>query len=297
MPTPNMISRMTIAATLPLMLWACSSETSAPENSDPVTEESTEETTATVEDATEGNTGELEIRANGEDFVRQGFVTKDGWQIEFDHLYVTLDEVTAYQSDPPYDPEAGGKPEATETVSGDEPITVDLAEGGTDAEPILVKTLAAPTGQYNALSWKMVPAESGPAAGQTLWIEGIATQAEDTVDFTLKLDPTLGFVCGDYVGDGRKGILEGTGKADLEATFHFDHLFGDGEAAPDDAINTGALGFDPLAAIAQDGTLDVTMADLQAQLSPEDYDMLMSILPSLGHVGEGHCQETELPSS
>lgn len=289
---PKFFTRIAIAATLPVMLLACSSETTAPEATEPTTEATPEtETTVAASDA-----GELEIRANGEDFVRQGFVTKDGWQIDFAHLYVTLDDITAYQTDPAYDAEAGGMPEATETVSIDEPMTIDLAAGDADAEPILVKTVEAPMGRYNALSWKMVPAESGPAAGQTLWLEGTATKDGETVDFTMKLDPTLGFVCGDFVGDGRKGILEGTDTADLEATFHFDHLFGDGEAPADDDINTGALGFDPLAAIAQDGTLDVTMADLQAQLSPEEYDTLMGILPSLGHVGEGHCDETELDS-
>ncbi|MGB3613727.1 MAG: hypothetical protein WBA10_08035, partial [Elainellaceae cyanobacterium] len=40
--------------------------------------------------------GTLEFRANGEDFVRQGFVSKDGWQMDFDHLYVTLSELKAY---------------------------------------------------------------------------------------------------------------------------------------------------------------------------------------------------------
>jgi hypothetical protein len=289
----NLVFRLAIATTLPVMLFACSSETVSPDASTPTTEESTESTTTAAVDGM----GELDIRANGEDFVRQGFVTKDGWQIAFNHLYVTLDEVTAYQTDPPYDAEAGGAPKATETVTLAGPITVDLAEGGADAEPILVDTLEAPMGRYNALSWKMVPAPDGPAAGQTLWLEGTATKADETIAFTLKLDPTLGFVCGDFVGEGRKGLLEGTDQADLEATFHFDHLFGDGEAAPDDDINTGALGFEPLAAIANNGTLEATLADLEAQLSPADYATLMSVLPSLGHVGEGHCDETELPSS
>ena len=289
---PKFFASMVIAATFPLMMVACSTETTPPESTEPTTEETSEEdnTTAT------GETGTLEFVANGEDFVRQGFVTKDGWQVDFEHLYVTLDEVTAYQSDPPFDAEAGGTPEATVTVSIDEPLTIDLAEGDADADPILVKAMDAPMGRYNALSWKMIPAEDGAAAGQTLWMEGTATKDDQTVDFAIKLDPTLGYVCGDFVGDERKGILEGTDTADIEATFHFDHLFGDGEAAPDDYINTGALGFEPLAAIAQDGSLDVTMADLEAQLSPEEYETLIGILPSLGHVGEGHCEETELAS-
>ncbi|MDY7015456.1 MAG: DUF4382 domain-containing protein, partial [Cyanobacteriota bacterium] len=73
-----------------------------------------------------------------------------------------------------------------------------------------------------------------------------------------------------------------------------DHLFGDGEAPPDDEINEGALGFEPFAALAQDGTIEADSAALQEKLSEADYAKLMAILPSLGHVGEGHCQETQL---
>ena len=64
-----------------------------------------------------GETGTLALVANGEDFVRQGFVTKDGWQIDFNHVYVTLDDVTAYQTDPPFDPDQSGELKATEEVT------------------------------------------------------------------------------------------------------------------------------------------------------------------------------------
>jgi len=39
-----------------------------------------------------GATGKLQFYANGEDFVRQGFVSKDGWSISFDHVYITLSD-------------------------------------------------------------------------------------------------------------------------------------------------------------------------------------------------------------
>lgn len=289
----QLFARTAIAAALPTLLLACGTQTTPEDTAEPQAEDTTEETTTVAA----GEDGELTIRANGEDFVRQGFVTKDGWEVSFDNVFVTLAEVTAYQSDPPFDAEAGGKPEATETVSISEPVTVDLAEGDETAEPILVETVAAPAGRYNALSWKMVPATDGPAAGQTIWMAGTATKEGETIDFAIKLDPTLEFVCGDFVGDERKGILDPADEADLEATFHFDHLFGDGEAPPDDDINTGALGFDPLAAIAEGGTLEVDMAALESQLSPEEYQTLMGVLPSLGHVGEGHCEETQLVDS
>lgn len=239
-----------------------------------------------------GATGTLDIRANGEAFVREGLTTKDGWQITFEHLYVTLAEVTAYQSDPAYDAKAGGKPEAQEIVSVAEPVTVDLAAGDPSAEPALVATVPAPAGRYNALSWDLIPASTGAAEGTSILIQGQATKADTTLPFTLALTPTLAFTCGDYVGDERKGILTADGTAELEATFHFDHLFGDGTAPATDAINTGALGFDPLAAIATGDALEATSETLKAQLTPEDHQLLMEILPNLGHVGEGHCAAT-----
>jgi hypothetical protein len=254
-------------------------------------DETTDETIADTSEPDTDGAGTLAFRANGEDFVRQGFVSKDGWEISFDHLYVTLADVTAYQTDPPFDPESGGALEAVETVSIGDTTTVDLAEGDESAEPILIAEMEVPAGRYNALSWQMVNAADGPAEGYTLVMQGTATRDGETVDFTIQMNEELEFICGDFVGDERKGILEADSAADVEATFHFDHVFGDAEAPMDDDINTGALGFDPLAAIAQDGTLIVDSVALQEQLSEAEYVTLTEILPSLGHVGEGHCEE------
>lgn len=278
---------MAIACSATVTLQSCANTTTQVEA--PVAGDATTET-ATVSD----KTGTLVIRANGEDFVRQGFVSKDGWEISFNNLYVTLADVTAYQTDPPFDAETGTGLKAVQKVAVAEPQTIDLAAGDETAEPIQVAELNAPAGRYNALSWKMVNAPSGPAAGHTLMLVGTATRDGRTVNFTLKLDEELAFVCGDFVGDERKGILEGGNNADLEATFHFDHLFGDADAPMEDDLNQGALGFEPFAAIAQNGTVDVTSADLQSQLTSKQYAQLLEILPSLGHVGEGHCKETTL---
>jgi hypothetical protein len=238
------------------------------------------------------DTGILEIRANGEDFVREGFVSKDGWIITFDKLYVNLAEVTAYQTTPPYNAETGGKPQPQETVLLVPEKTVDLAEGDETAAPILVAEVQALPGRYNALSWKMLTATEGPAAGYSLVAIATATKDGLTIPFTLKIDEELEFTCGEFVGDDRKGILPPGGKADLEATFHFDHLFGDGEAPPEDEINTGALGFAPLAALAENGKLEADSNTLQQRLSPGEYQQFQGLLSSLGHVGEGHCHDS-----
>ncbi len=232
-------------------------------------------------------TGTLQFYANGEDFIRQGFVSADGWSLTFDHVYITLANITAYQSDPPYDPDEGGGPEAKLLASLPGSHTVDLAEGGEDAEPVLIGETSAPVGRYNALSWQLVRATDGPASGSVLMMEGTAEKDGETVDFSIRLDQESAYSCGDYVGDERKGILEAGGTADLEATFHFDHFFGDGDAPPDDEMNTDALGFAPFAALAEDGTVAIDSAALEDQLSAEDREKLETI--HLAHVGEGHC--------
>jgi hypothetical protein len=252
---------------------------------------------ATPAETTAAEPGTLQIRANGEDFVRQGFTSKDGWKISFENVYATLGDVTAYQTDPPYDAEADKDLNAKEKVSIDAAKTVDLAAGGNDAEPILVGEIKAPPGRYNALSWRLVKATEGPANGAPLLLKGQATKNGQTVDFNLKLDQELAYTCGEFVGDDRKGELQPGGTADLEATFHFDHLFGDADAPAEDELNKGALGFQPLATIAQGGKLNVDMATLKQELTEQDYKKLLAILPSLGHVGEGHCKETQLAAS
>ena len=100
-----------------------------------------------------------------------------------------------------------------------------------------------------------------------------------------------------YIGDERKGFLDAGTQADVEATFHFDHVFGDGDAPADDSINTGVLGFNPLAELATDGTVMVDMASLKQSLEPQDYSTLENTLLGLGHVGEGHCSEASADHS
>ncbi|MEC4804826.1 MAG: DUF4382 domain-containing protein [Jaaginema sp. PMC 1079.18] len=265
---------------VPGMLLGCSSASETSE-SDPDMAENTENSA----------TNQLELVANGEDFVRQGFVTKDGWQVDFDHVYVTLADVKAYQTDPPFDPEAGKDLEAKETVTLlEEPKTVDLAEGDANADLVAVAEASATEGVYNAISWNVVLAEDEPIEGNTIALIGTATQDSRTVNFNIQIDRELSYTCGEFVGDTRKGIVKADSPAEVETTFHFDHIFGDAEAPADDEINTGAIGFDPLAALAEGDELNVDYATLESELDPETYETLENAIASLGHVGEGHCQ-------
>ncbi|NET47400.1 MAG: DUF4382 domain-containing protein, partial [Merismopedia sp. SIO2A8] len=57
----------------------------------------------------------------------------------------------------------------------------------------------------------------------------------------------------------------------------------------EDDINSGALGFDPLAALAQDNVLTVDLTSLETTLSPDHLAQLHDAIDGLGQVGEGHC--------
>ena len=112
--------------------------------------------------AADTENGNLALVANGEDFVRQGFVSKDDWQIDFDHLYVSIDEAVAYATESAFEPQKGVTKESIDyqekVVFVDSQEIVDLAAGDTDAEPILVGEADVASGFYNALSWQLATA-------------------------------------------------------------------------------------------------------------------------------------------
>jgi len=234
-------------------------------------------------------TGLLIFTANGEEFIREGFVCKDGWSLSFDHAYVTLASVSAFQTDPPFETDLGW--EFEDLIQGRVDLggvlTVDLASP--DADPAVVgEAEAVPSGRYNAIYWEMVRATGGPADGFVVLLVGTAEKNGETVDFEIGLDREVAYLGGEYVGDERKGILQAGGSATVEMTFHFDHLFGDFDEDPDDDINMEALGFGPMAALAVDGTLAVSLSDLESMLAADDFELLVAVMTHLAHVGEGH---------
>lgn len=241
--------------------------------------------------------GTLTLVANGEDFVRQGFVSKDGWQIDFAHLFVNIGEAIAYSTEPAFEPQ---KNDTKESIDYQERIalidtatTADLAAGGIDAPAISVADATVPPGFYNALAWKVTTADSGSfMAGETMKLIGQAVKDGKTVDFDLSLNQPTEYVCGEFVGDLRQGIVEADSPGTVEMTFHFDHIFGDADTPPEDALNQDALGFQPLASLASNGQIQLNDTELANQLAPQDYQQLKSAIAGLGHVGEGHCVVT-----
>ena len=227
----------------------------------------------TTPSGTDEETGTLQFYANGEAFIREGFVSKDGWSITFDNVYITLTDITSYQTNPPYDPHEGGEITGTTEAKLAGVYTIDLAEGPEDAPPILVGQVSnIETGRYNTISWTMDKASSGPSAGHSLQMIGTAEKEGEVKAFTINVNAVCGYNCGEYVGDERKGLLNDGDTADLEMTFHFDHLFGDAETPADDDLNLAALGFDYFIDYLDGQVIELDMAEMH-----------------LGHVGEGHC--------
>lgn len=224
---------------------------------------------------TKDGAGTLVFTANGEDFVRQGFVDKGGWAIRFENVHVNLHDPTAY-----------GKP--GEAVL-DGAHWVDLARGDANAEPRVVGRVAdVPAGNYQSLRFGLRRRQTAPYEGASIVLVGVAEKGERTVPFEIRLSEEMDFDGKDgYVGDGIKGMLAPDEESEVEMTFHFDHIFGDAEAADDGHINTGAVGFDFFAEFAEDGEVSVSQADLT---DAEGFAKLMRSVWSLGHLGEGHCE-------
>ncbi len=234
--------------------------------------------------------GELGFTANGEDFVRSGFVSNDGWHITFRHLYVTITDVTAYQTDPPYDPHSGSEIIGDVMVELNGVFTVDLAEGDDNAEPILLGILEdVPAGHYNAISWSMIPCEEGPSKGYSVYIDAQAEKGNQSYNVSFGFETGYRYSAGEFVGDTRKGFVTPGESSELEMTFHFDHIFGDIDQPADCDLNMMAIGFEPFAALMQEGTVQENLASLSEKLPEETYTKLLEVLCTLGHTGEGHC--------
>lgn len=250
--------------------------------------------------------GTLIFTANGEDFVREGFVSEDGWQIDFEAVYLNVYGPTAYQV---------VETEQALTVSGlrhgGHPHE-DIPDGAAHASLLGEYFLAlkaptfevgrvddAPIGNYNRLNFNVTPASAdskGLVADHEGWsvvLIGTAGKAdEDDVDFTIRFDEEMVYsACGP---NGEAGVLAEGSEAEAQMTFHFDHIFGDfdeGPADPEDpeTVNAMAIGFGPFAALAEDGVLDIDQAELGEQMTGATFLQLIDAVRTLGHSGEAHC--------
>lgn len=236
-------------------------------------------------EAVEETTGIIIFTVNGEDFVRQGFIDKQGWNISFDNLFVNIIDPVAYMP-------SGDKLEAA--VTGE--YWVDLAQGDENADPINIGKLDnVKAGNYQSLRFKIKRAADGEYKGFSIVMIGTASKEDKTVPFTIKLDEEMDFDGKEgFVGDEIKGMVKPGDKTTVEMTFHFDHVFGDKEASEDDHINTGSVGFDFFNSFSKEGKVDITQEDMKSE---KDYKTLIKAIWTLGHLGEGHCEVSNQSSA
>ncbi len=218
--------------------------------------------------------GTLTFYIQGEKLATEGFIapqlTKDGWSLTFAHIWVTLADITAHQTTPPFD---AGREElitATQQVTLPGVYTLDLVSGGEHGR-LRIDHLSAPLGHYNALSWRMVTAAEGVAQDTVMLFIGTATRGDQSIPFQLAVEEPHAYLCGEFIGEERKGFVTAAGEADLEITFHLDHLFGRADKPANDPMNRTAPGFAPFAS--GTGVQRLSLHGLH-----------------LGHVGEGHCR-------
>lgn len=230
-------------------------------------------------------TGTIVFAVNGEDFVRQGFVDKQGWNISFDKLYINIANPVAYT---PH-----GEMHVA-ALTGEH--WIDLAHGDENANPIVVGKLEnIKTGNYQSLKFKIKRVQSGEHKGFTIVMIGNASKDGKTVPFTIKLDEEMDCDGKEgFVGDEIKGMLKPGGSTTVEMTFHFDHIFGDKEASEDDHINTGSVGFDFFNRFSKDEKVTVAQSEMK---SVQGYDTLVKAIRTLGHLGEGHCDVSNQSSA
>lgn len=223
-------------------------------------------------------TGTLIFKANGEDFVRQGFIDKNNWHITFNKLIINIVNPTSYSiNDNNLNAELKGS------------FTVDLAEGDENAQPISIGKLESiPEGNYQSLKFDIKRINEGDNKGYSIIMVGTAKKDNLSIPFTIKLDEEMTFDGKEgYVGDELKGNVTAGQEADVEMTFHFDHIFGDIEAEALDHVNTGSVGFDFFYQFAENGVVNVSQDMMK---NKAEYPTLVHAIWTLGHLGEGHCE-------
>lgn len=254
-------------------------------------------------DDLEQKVGTLIFTANGEDFVRQGFVSEDGWSISFDSVEVNVEGPTAYQvvesqskalrtakDAAQQTTRHGGHPHenvpegsAHVALTGEYLLQLqqDVHEAGRIED--------APIGNYNRMAFNV----KQTASGESIVLTGSASKDAQAVDFTIRFGEEMSYYdCGP---NEFAGVLAEGGQARAEMTFHFDHIFGDiqeGDPDPEDenTVNYVAVGFQPFADLADlQGALDTDQEQLGLQMSGAVFHQLIDAVRTLGHSGEGHC--------
>jgi hypothetical protein len=223
-------------------------------------------------------TGNLLFTANGEEFVVDGMISREGWEIQFENVLVNIISPEAYNPE---------KPELKAVLEGSH--LVDLKRGTSNRPVVSVGIVPdAETGNYQSLKFSIKQMDSGKYAGYSIVLKGIAEKENVRIPFLIKLNEELTFDGREgYVGDSIKGILHSGKTADVEMTLHFDHLFGNIKMGADDHVNSRSPGFEFFLPYIKENKIDV---DQNQMTGNRHFEKLIQGIESLGHLGEGHCE-------
>jgi hypothetical protein len=182
-------------------------------------------------ETTSGGTGAVVFTANGEDFVRQGFVYKQGWHITFDKLFVNIVDPTAYQPD---------EQKGEVVLKGAH--WVDLAEGDENAEQITLGTVRdVHAANYQSLRFPLKRAESGEYRGNTIVMIGKASKDDHVNTGSVGFDFFHRFIEGDTVDVSQSEMKNSEGYSTLvEALWTLGHL-GEGHCAVSNQSSKGTI--------------------------------------------------------
>ena len=146
-----------------------------------------------------------------------------------------------------------------------------------------------PVTEYRRLKWSLKRLADGQDKGYSLILKGKAVKGGKTIDFTIKFTEEVSWDAKEgYSGDIIKGIVKEGKTGEVEMTFHFDHIFGDGTSEMTTSVNKNAVGFGIFAKLAKNGAVSVDQSALKAKLSDAVYKKLVVAFQGLGHSGEGH---------
>lgn len=223
-------------------------------------------------------TGNLLFTANGEEFIVNGLVSKEGWKIDFENVLVNIDAPEAYNND---------SSALRATLKGDH--LVDLKRGTAENPVVSVGIVSnLQTGNYQSLKFSLKKIKKGENEGFSIIMKGKASKEGKNIPFVIKLNEELTFDGKEgYVGDSLKGLLKKRETADVEMTFHFDHIFGNIESGAADHVNSKSPGFQIFLDYAEEGGINVNQNQMKENPL---YNNLISGIETLGHLGEGHCE-------
>jgi len=238
--------------------------------------------------------GDYRITVYGEPYIEEGIPAEemeDGWAITFDKFLVAITEVRA----------ADGLADVPETRVFD----LAIPSGG---EGHALATVTVPAATYSDFGYRIAPAGADAVAGNaspadvaalvaegaSLWVEGSATKAGQTVSFawTFRSDTT-------YTGCETSASVVNGGSGTSQITIHSDHLFYD-----DLVSEEPFLRFDLIAGADADADGIVTKNELsQVDITGQEryqvgnrtdivdlWTFMVAQTATLGHIdGEGHC--------